>query len=56
MKSDIIVCQFSTDLDSLPGILQKKYALLRDLDKSLQGMSLSGSNDNIIVIVMISSL
>ncbi|XP_062169181.1 PHD finger protein ING1 isoform X3 [Alnus glutinosa] len=24
------------DLDSLPGILQKKYALLRDLDKSLQ--------------------
>ncbi|KAB1218220.1 hypothetical protein CJ030_MR3G026100 [Morella rubra] len=25
-----------SDLDSLPGILQKKYALLRDLDKSLQ--------------------
>ncbi|KAE8124633.1 hypothetical protein FH972_019499 [Carpinus fangiana] len=24
------------DLDSLPSILQKKYALLRDLDKSLQ--------------------
>ncbi|CAJ1967910.1 unnamed protein product [Sphenostylis stenocarpa] len=27
----------SSDLDSLPIILQKKYALLRDLDKSLQG-------------------
>jgi len=27
----------SADLDSLPVILQKKYALLRDLDKSLQG-------------------
>jgi hypothetical protein len=25
------------DLDSLPSILQKKYALLRDLDKRLQG-------------------
>ena len=28
-----------TDLESLPGILQKKYALLRDLDRSLQGMT-----------------
>lgn len=27
----------SADLDSLPIILQKKYALLRDLDKSLHG-------------------
>ncbi|CAN1242692.1 PHD finger protein ING1, partial [Linum perenne] len=26
------------DLESLPNILQKKYALLRDLDKSLQGI------------------
>lgn len=25
------------DLELLPNILQKKYALLRDLDKSLQG-------------------
>ncbi|KAF5452847.1 hypothetical protein F2P56_027806 [Juglans regia] len=28
--------EFQANLDSLPGILQKKYALLRDLDKSLQ--------------------
>ncbi|KAF5466200.1 hypothetical protein F2P56_016149 [Juglans regia] len=28
--------EFQADLDSLPSILQKKYALLRDLDKSLQ--------------------
>lgn len=27
-----------TDLDVLPNMLRKKYALLRDLDKSLQGM------------------
>ncbi|WVY95980.1 hypothetical protein V8G54_028131 [Vigna mungo] len=29
--------EFQANLDSLPVILQKKYALLRDLDKSLQG-------------------
>ncbi|GKV19466.1 hypothetical protein SLEP1_g29727 [Rubroshorea leprosula] len=28
----------SIDLESLPNILQKKYALIRDLDKSLQGI------------------
>lgn len=26
-----------SDLESLPNVLQRKYALLRDLDKSLQG-------------------
>lgn len=30
-------CAPLADLDSLPHILQKKYSLLRDLDKSLQG-------------------
>nr|ACU19850.1 unknown [Glycine max] len=29
--------EFQANLDSLPVILQKKYALLRDLDKSLHG-------------------
>ncbi|XWS35078.1 hypothetical protein CRYUN_Cryun21dG0095200 [Craigia yunnanensis] len=28
--------EFQTDLESLPHILQKKYALMRDLDKSVQ--------------------
>ena len=42
---------FNTDLDLLPNILRRKYALLRDLDKSLQGMILN----NIIVFVMILS-
>nr|KJB33358.1 hypothetical protein B456_006G054900 [Gossypium raimondii] len=28
--------QFQADLEALPNILQKKYALMRDLDKSLQ--------------------
>ncbi|GMY26909.1 PHD finger protein ING1 isoform X2 [Fagus crenata] len=28
--------EFQANLDSLPGILQKKYAVLHDLDKSLQ--------------------
>lgn len=27
----------AADLEALPNILQKKYALLRDLDKSLEG-------------------
>ena len=27
------------DIEALPNIIQRKYALLRDLDKSLQGMS-----------------
>ncbi|CAI0383234.1 unnamed protein product [Linum tenue] len=30
--------EFQANLESLPNILQKKYALLRDLDKSLQGI------------------
>ncbi|KAG2728379.1 hypothetical protein I3843_01G198400 [Carya illinoinensis] len=30
--------EFQANLDSLPSILQKKYALLRDLDKSLQAI------------------
>ncbi|GLT33016.1 hypothetical protein SLA2020_076390 [Shorea laevis] len=28
--------EFQANLESLPNILQKKYALIRDLDKSLQ--------------------
>ncbi|GLU08774.1 hypothetical protein SLE2022_256640 [Rubroshorea leprosula] len=31
--------EFQANLESLPNILQKKYALIRDLDKSLQGLS-----------------
>ncbi|XP_023539868.1 PHD finger protein ING1 [Cucurbita pepo subsp. pepo] len=30
--------EFQANLESLPNILQKKYALLRDLDQSLQGL------------------
>jgi hypothetical protein len=32
------------DLEALPNILQKKYSLLRDLDKSLQGMLRAKNN------------
>lgn len=32
------VDEFQANLELLPNILQKKYALLRDLDKSLQGV------------------
>ncbi|KAA3485482.1 PHD finger protein ING1-like [Gossypium australe] len=31
-----IIDEFQADLEALPNILQKKYALMRDLDKSLQ--------------------
>lgn len=37
----IIYC---ADLEALPNILQKKYSLLRDLDKSLQGMFRAKNN------------
>ncbi|XP_038875409.1 PHD finger protein ING1-like isoform X3 [Benincasa hispida] len=30
--------EFQANLESIPNILQKKYALLRDLDQSLQGL------------------
>lgn len=46
---------FCTDLESLPNILQKKYALLRDLDKSLQGgpSLLCKLNHRLIIIIKV---
>ncbi|KAA0049188.1 PHD finger protein ING1 [Cucumis melo var. makuwa] len=38
MRFYIFYFTFYTDLESLPNILQKKYALLHDLDQSLQGL------------------
>ncbi|KAL1548326.1 PHD finger protein ing1 [Salvia divinorum] len=29
--------EFQANIEALPNILQRKYTLLRDLDKSLQG-------------------
>lgn len=45
MRRYIFFLYLYTDLESLPNILQKKYALLRDLDQSLQGMLILSISD-----------
>lgn len=39
MKLRVEIGFFDVGLEPLPNILQRKYGLLRDLDKSLQGIN-----------------